>query len=231
MSRNSVFQSPLPALILVLFAGIFAAWLWFFHPSCYGPVVRYEPQTRTVFDTIMAPAAYRIEEVFSSDIQVGKRPKQAEGVLDNLEKLWYDATQKEYTEVCYYVLQSVRFQNASLDTATFATRGWLRINTAPSLPIETAPEKVRLAPGEFFTFHFRLDLPSGYDLQTIDFLREDNCRFEAGPARTIRKREVTALVARKVQCNHCCEVCEDEASQTTSLKSSSAVSKSMIPAQ
>lgn len=231
MSQDSVFKSPLIALILVLFTGVFAAWLWFFHPSCYGPVVRFEPQTSTVFDTIWAPAAYRIDEIFSSDIQVGKRPKQAEGILENIEKLWYDATQKEYTEQCSYVLQSVRFQNASMDTATFSTRGWLRINTAPSIPIETAPEKVRLAPGEFFTFHFRLDLPTGYDLQIIDFLREGNCRFEASPARTIRKREVTTMVARKVQCNHCCEVCEDEAKQTTPLKASSAVSKSIIPAQ
>jgi len=226
MNQKSVLLAPFPAFIFVVFAGIFAAWLWFFHPSCYEPVLRYETQTKFTVDTVWAPAPYRIEEVVSTDIQEGKRPRKPEGVIENIEKIWLETTQKkEYTEVYYFVLQSVRFQNTSMDTATFAMRGWVRITAFPNQPIQTEIEKIRLAPGQFYTFHFRVDLPPGYDLQILDSLNEYNCVLRASPARVVRKHEFTEKVPRKIQCNRCCEVCEDEVVKPDDLIAPNSISK------
>ncbi|MCC6460100.1 MAG: hypothetical protein IT260_06500 [Saprospiraceae bacterium] len=210
MKQLSFFQSPVLPLVLIGVVAVFAAWLWFFQPDCYVPVVRYEQQHRIVVDTFPGPASCQILDISSSDVIAGTRPRKADNLWWQAVKTLTETAGGKFNESFHYINQTVELQNTAIDTAVFALAGWVEITALPGAPIFAPLQKKRLAPGQSGTFKFLIELPEGYDYHILEQPTLDNIGIQASRVRCLRKKEIIEWVAVKKVCNRCRTVCEDQ---------------------
>lgn len=210
MKQLSFLQGPLLPSTLIGIVSVFAAWLWFFQPNCYTPVVRYEQQESIRVDTSWGPASCQVLDINSSDVIAGTRPRKADNLWWQAVKTITETAGGQFSEEFHYINQTVVLQNTAIDTAVFALAGWVEITARPGEPIFSALQKKRLAPGQAGTFKFLIELPTGFDYHILELPRPETIGVQASRVRCLQKKQVTEWIAVKKICNRCCSVCEDQ---------------------